>query len=117
MLNMYSAKYRFICVLYFVKNISDLYLYFVKNTYLCSVKQCKYVTRYGHQLHSAGLRIEYEGIKTGDFRVNRDIVIEVGGPDKSYKQVQGEANAYLAVDGIDSATSRRIPLWAFGFLY
>lgn len=77
----------------------------VRETYFCN------------QLHSAGLRIEYGGIKTGDFRVNRDIVIEVGGPDKSYKQVQGETNAYLAVDGIDSATSRRIPLWAFGFLY
>ena len=74
-------------------------------------------TFFCNQLHSAGHRVEYGGIKTGDFRIDRDIVIEVGGPDKSFKQVKDETNAYLAIDDIDSATARRIPLWAFGFLY
>ncbi len=74
-------------------------------------------TFFCNQLHSAEHRVEYGGIKTGDFRIDRDLIVEVGGPDKSYKQVQGETNAFLAVDGIDSATTRRIPLWAFGFLY
>ena len=74
-------------------------------------------TFFCNQLHSAEHRVEYGGIKTGDFRIDRDTIIEVGGPDKSYKQVQGETNAFLAIDGIDSATPRRIPLWAFGFLY
>lgn len=74
-------------------------------------------TFFCNQLHSAEHRVEYGGIKTGDFRIDRDIIIEVGGPDKSFKQVQGETNAFLAIDDIDSATNRRIPLWAFGFLY
>ena len=74
-------------------------------------------TFFCNQLHSAEHRVEYGGIKTGDFRIDRNLIVEVGGPDKSYKQVQGETNAFLAVDGIDSATARRIPLWAFGFLY
>ena len=74
-------------------------------------------TFFCNQLRSAEHRVEYGGIKTGDFRINRDLIVEVGGPDKSYKQVQGETNAYLAVDDIDSATAHRIPLWAFGFLY
>ena len=74
-------------------------------------------TFFCNQLHSAEHRIEYGGIKTGDFRIDRNLIVEVGGPDKSYKQVQGETNAFLAVDGIDSATARRIPLWTFGFLY
>lgn len=74
-------------------------------------------TFFCNQLHSAEHQVEYGGIKTGDFRIDRDIVVEVGGPDKSFKQLQGETNAFLAVDGIDSATTRRIPLWAFGFLY
>ncbi len=74
-------------------------------------------TFFCNQLHSAEHRVEYGGIKTGDFRIDRDIIIEVGGPDKSFKQVQGETNAFLAIDDIDSATARRIPLWAFGFLY
>ena len=74
-------------------------------------------TFFCNQLHSAEHRVEYGGIKTGDFRIDRSLIVEVGGPDKSYKQVQGETNAFLAVDGIDSATARRIPLWTFGFLY
>ena len=74
-------------------------------------------TFFCNQLHSAEHRVEYGGIKTGDFRIDRNLIVEVGGPDKSYKQVQGETNAFLAVDGIDSATARRIPLWTFGFLY
>ena len=74
-------------------------------------------TFFCNQLRSAGHRVEYGGLKTGDFRVDRDIVIEVGGKDKSYKQLQGETNAYIAADDIDSATARRIPLWAFGCLY
>lgn len=74
-------------------------------------------TFFCNQLHSAEHRVEYGGIKTGDFRIDRDLIVEVGGPDKSFKQVQGETNAFIAVDDIDSATARRIPLWAFGFLY
>ena len=74
-------------------------------------------TFFCNQLHSAEHRVEYGGIKTGDFRIDRDLIVEVGGPDKSFKQVQGETNAFLAVDDIDSATARKIPLWAFGFLY
>lgn len=74
-------------------------------------------TFFCNQLHSAEHRVEYGGIKTGDFRIDRSLIVEVGGPDKSYKQVEGETNAFLAIDGIDSATTRRIPLWTFGFLY
>ena len=74
-------------------------------------------TFFCNQLHSAEHRVEYGGIKTGDFRIDRSLIVEVGGLDKSYKQVQGETNAFLAIDGIDSATTRRIPLWTFGFLY
>ena len=74
-------------------------------------------TFFCNQLHAAGHRVEYGGLKTGDFRIDRDIIIEVGGKDKSFKQLQGETNAYIAADDIDSATLRRIPLWAFGCLY
>ena len=74
-------------------------------------------TFFCNQLHSAEHRVEYGGIKTGDFRIDCDLIVEVGGPDKSFKQVQGETNAFLAVDDIDNTTARQIPLWAFGFLY
>ena len=36
---------------------------------------------------------------------------------KSYKQIQGVPNAYLAIDGIEGGSGYRIPLWLLGFLY
>lgn len=70
-----------------------------------------------NQLAGAGHMVEYGGLKTGDFRIDNNQVIEVGGPDKDFRQVKGEQEGYVAADGIESAVFRKIPLWAFGFLY
>ena len=72
-----------------------------------------------NQLASAGHKVEYGGIKTGDFRIDNDIVIEVGGASKGMAQISDEdkGKAALAVDDIDMAAGNKIPLWAFGFLY
>lgn len=74
-------------------------------------------TFFCNQLTSAGHRVEYGGLKTGDFRVDSDIVVEVGGREKGFSQLKDENRGYVAADDIDSATLRKIPLWAFGFLY
>ena len=74
-------------------------------------------TYFCNQISSAGHKVEYGGLKTGDFRIDKNLVIEVGGPDKDFSQVKDEADAYVASDGIESAAGRKIPLWAFGFLY
>ena len=66
---------------------------------------------------SASHTVEYAGYKKGDFRIDNSIVIEVGGPDKGFGQISGQNHAFVAADGIESATRRKIPLWAFGFLY
>lgn len=70
-----------------------------------------------NQIVSAGCRIEYAGYKKGDFRVNSEIIIEVGGADKGFAQIAGQPNAFVAADDIESASINKIPLWAFGFLY
>lgn len=74
-------------------------------------------TFFCNQLTSAGHRVEYGGLKTGDFRIDSDIVVEVGGREKGFSQLKDESRGYVAADDIDSATLRKIPLWAFGFLY
>jgi predicted AAA+ superfamily ATPase len=74
-------------------------------------------TFFANQLASAGHVVEYAGLKKGDFRIDGDIVVEVGGQDKGFGQIEGQPNAYVAADGIESAIFRKIPLWAFGFLY
>ena len=70
-----------------------------------------------NQLASAGHTVEYAGYKKGDFRIDGDIVIEVGGADKGFSQIAGAEHAIVASDGIESASLGKIPLWAFGFLY
>ena len=79
-------------------------------------------TFFCNQLASAGHKVEYGGLKSGDFRIDGEVVVEVGGRDKGFSQVKNETRAYVAADDIDSATSLsstsgKIPLWAFGFLY
>ncbi len=63
--------------------------------------------------------VEYGGIKTGDFRIDKKTVIEVGGQGKDWSQIGGEdlTGAALAVDDIELASGKKIPLWAFGCLY
>lgn len=70
-----------------------------------------------NQLTSTGHTVEYAGYKKGDFRVDGDIVIEVGGQDKGSSQIAGQDKAYVAADGIEYAFMHKIPLLAFGFLY
>lgn len=70
-----------------------------------------------NQLASAGHVVEYGGLKTGDFRIDKKYIIEVGGEDKGFRQLAGEEQGYVAADNIDSSFSKKIPLWAFGFLY
>lgn len=74
-------------------------------------------TFFGNQLRSAGHRVEYGGLKSGDFRIDQDVVVEVGGREKGFRQVREEERGYVAADDIDSAINHKIPLWAFGFLY
>ena len=53
----------------------------------------------------------------GDFLVDSNFVFEVGGPNKSPRQIQGVPQSFLALDGILYKKGNKIPLWHFGFLY
>lgn len=54
--------------------------------------------------------------KVGDFWVD-ELIIEVGGRNKSTKQVQGSDDFIIAADEIEGGWATKIPLWMFGFLY
>ena len=53
----------------------------------------------------------------GDFNVNNEFIVEVGGKNKTNEQIKFLNNAYLALDGIEVGYKNKIPLWLFGFLY
>ena len=67
-----------------------------------------------NQLINSGHKVYYP--KQGDFFVNNK-VIEVGGKQKSGKQIRGTDKAYIAADDILAGAGNKIPLWLFGFLY
>jgi predicted AAA+ superfamily ATPase len=53
----------------------------------------------------------------GDFKVDGEYTFEVGGENKSNKQLKGLPKAYTAIDDLNIGSQNRIPLWLFGFLY
>ncbi|NOZ35908.1 MAG: AAA family ATPase [Chlorobi bacterium] len=55
--------------------------------------------------------------KKGDFLIDEKYLFEIGGKDKTNKQIAGEKNAYIAADDIEYGFKNKIPLWLFGFLY
>ena len=96
-------------------NTNLIYAYSTKIPEIGTVREAFFC----NQLAGAGHRVEYGGIKTRDFRIDKNLVIEVGGAGKAFSQISDEdiSSAALAVDSIDIASPKKIPLWAFGFLY
>jgi predicted AAA+ superfamily ATPase len=64
--------------------------------------------RLKHELHYA---------KSGDFMVDGDYLFEIGGKNKSFKQIKDVKNSFIASDDIEVGSGNKIPLWLFGFLY
>ncbi|MCD4789845.1 MAG: AAA family ATPase [Bacteroidales bacterium] len=55
--------------------------------------------------------------KQGDFLIDNKYIFEIGGKNKTQKQIAGIENAYIAADDIEYGYKNKIPLWLFGFLY
>lgn len=68
-----------------------------------------------NQLRSAGHDVHLA--KKGDFLIDDEITFEVGGKNKTGKQISGVENAYLVKDDTEYAVQNSIPIWMFGMLY
>jgi len=55
--------------------------------------------------------------KEGDFMVDKKATFEVGGKNKSRKQIIHTPDSYVAADDLEFGFGNKIPLWLFGFLY
>ncbi|MDY0315468.1 MAG: AAA family ATPase [Bacteroidales bacterium] len=53
----------------------------------------------------------------GDFLINEKYNFEIGGKNKTDKQIKFMENSYIASDNIEYGFGNKIPLWLFGFLY
>lgn len=53
----------------------------------------------------------------GDFVVDGKYTFEPGGKNKTFHQIAGVKDSFIAADDIESGFRNKIPLWVFGFLY
>ena len=67
-----------------------------------------------NQLQNAGLSVYYSDI--GDFSVE-GFTLEIGGKNKTRKQIKEKTNAFVVADDILLGDKRTIPLFVLGFLY
>ncbi|GJM06885.1 MAG: ATPase [marine bacterium B5-7] len=66
-----------------------------------------------NQLHNAGHAVFYS--KVGDIQI-KEAIFEIGGRNKTDKQIKGVYNAYVLADGILSGNKNIIPLFLLGLL-
>jgi len=55
--------------------------------------------------------------RKGDFFVDEKYTFEIGGKDKSFKQIKDIPNSFVVADDIEVGFMNKIPLWVFGLLY
>ena len=54
---------------------------------------------------------------SGDFLLKNKYTVEIGGKNKSFKQIKDIKNSFIVADDIEIGFGNKIPLWLFGFLY
>ncbi len=59
--------------------------------------------------------VEYT--EPGDFKIDGKYVFEIGGKNKTARQIRNVQNAFVAADNLEVGALAKIPLWLFGFLY
>lgn len=94
----------------FLENTNLLYALASGNVNTGNLRETFFINQVGHN-H----KIEYT--ETGDFKVDDRSVFEVGGKEKTSKQIKKISQAYIAADQIEYGLNNKIPLWLFGFLY
>ena len=55
--------------------------------------------------------------KQGDFTIDEKYRVEIGGKNKSFKQIKDFPHSFVVADEITQGKGNKIPLWLFGFLY
>jgi len=81
-----------------------------ENSNMGNLRECFFL----NQLY---LHFNVHYAESGDFLINGKYIFEVGGKNKTYKQIAGLKNSFIAADDIEIGLNNTIPLWLFGFLY
>lgn len=68
-------------------------------------------------VNQLSLNHKVNSVPKGDFLVDNRFIFEVGGKNKTKKQIAGMKQAFIAADDLEYGVENKIPLWLFGLLY
>lgn len=94
----------------YLNNSNLMYALARENTNVGHVREALFLNQF-MGLHEINLS------PVADFLVDKRYTFEVGGKNKTKKQITGISDAYLAKDGIEIGFGNVIPVWLFGFMY
>jgi predicted AAA+ superfamily ATPase len=94
----------------YLENTNIIYLLAKENADRGNLRETFFANQvgYAHSLNYA---------EKGDFTVDNQYTFEIGGKDKTEKQIKGLDKAYIVSDDITHGFHHKIPVWLFGFLY
>ena len=93
----------------YLNNTNLLYAY-CDNSKIGTIRE----TFFANQL-SINNKLSYAS--RGDFLLDEKYIFEIGGKNKSFKQIKDIDNSFVVADDIEIGFGNKIPLWLFGFLY
>ena len=91
-------------------NNTNIFYTFISESKIGTIRETFFVSQLKH-LH------EIQISDKGDFIIDNKFTFEVGGENKSFKQIKDIENSYLIIDTDTTENTNKIPLWLFGFLY
>ena len=95
----------------YLENANMIYALAAKDIKIGTVRETFVINQLKYQ-HE----VEY-GKQTGDFKVDSKYLFEVGGSDKTFKQIADIPQSYILADDIEFPYGNKLPIWAIGFLY
>lgn len=94
----------------YLNNSNLMYALAMENTNVGNVRETFFLNQF-IGLHEINLS------PVADFLIDKRFTFEIGGKNKSKKQIAGVSDAYVAKDGIEIGIGNIIPVWLFGFMY
>ncbi len=80
-------------------NTNQIYSLCSKEPEIGTIRECYFC----NQLVSAGHKVEYGGLKSGDYKIDGEIIIEVGGAGKGMSQINGKQVAKQTISELNKA--------------
>lgn len=94
----------------FLNNTNLMYVLAKENINIGNVRETFFLNQF-IGIHEINLS------EKADFIIDKKFTFEIGGKNKTKKQIAAILDAFVAKDGIEIGFSNQIPVWLFGFMY